>query len=327
MQTTMSRDTWGEAQKALHNSLTIPSNLSSLVRGSWARTTTPDEFVHALSIPGYSPRCLLRAAHIVAGHDKIRASEIVAAVETLGVRASAIIIAINTICEATLDSGPAARIWTPIFKEMMSEIEIGYHFGSSTSSVGFEEGMLIGFSRLAGLAILLASHPATFTDWYHRTGGAGSSEDAIATFGCEPYQVSSLLLQKIGLGPDVALGAAVTLGALHPSVIEAKPVIQTWQAAFHWVQALKAGYRRPANIASRDFFPELAEHVESEVLPVHLEMLFEEVGKLRGGHSLWTWHLPLDSYEETAKATVYKVRSKPYGSSWSRGLATRETRS
>jgi hypothetical protein len=98
-------------------------------------------------------------------------------------------------------------------------------------------------------------------------------------------------------------------------------------AAFHWVQALKAGKRRPVDIAARDFFPELAEHVESDPLPAHLEILFEEVGKLRAGHSLWTWHLPLDSYEETAKAIVYKVKSKPYGSNWSRGLATRETRS
>ena len=322
----MNGDTWGEAQKAIHNSLNIPSNLSSLVRGCWAGITTPAEFVHALSVPGYSPKCLLRAAHIVAKQKKIRVSEIEAAVEALGVRASAIIIAINTICEATLDSGPAARVWTPIFKEMMSEIELGYHFGSSAGSVGAEKGMLIGFSRLAGLAVLLVSHPAAFTEWYLRTGGACSSDDAIATFGCEPYQVSSLLLQRLGLGPQNALGAAVTLGALHPSVVEAKPVIQTWMAAFHWVQALKAGKRRPVDIASRDFFPELAEHVESDPLPAHLEILFEEVGKLRAAHSLWTWHLPLDSYEETAKAIVYKVKSKPYGSNWSRGLATRETR-
>jgi hypothetical protein len=263
----------------------------------------------------------------VPGQEKIRAAEIEAAVEALGVRASAIIIAINTICEATLDSGPAARVWTPIFKEMMSEIEIGYHFGSSAGSVGFEKGMLIGFSRLAGLAVLLASHPVAFTDWYLRTGGSSSSEDAIATFGCEPYQVSSLLMQRLGLGPEIALGAAVTLGDLHPSVVEAKPIIQTWQAAFCWVQALKAGERRPMNKAALTFFPELADYVDSSVLPLHLEMLFEEVEKLRTGHSLWTWHLPLDSYEETAKAIVYKVRSKPYGTTWSRGLATRETRS
>jgi hypothetical protein len=134
-------------------------------------------------------------------------------------------------------------------------------------------------------------------------------------------------MQRLGLGPEIALGAAVTLGDLHPSVVEAKPIIQTWQAAFCWVQALKAGERRPMNKAALTFFPELADYVDSSVLPLHLEMLFEEVEKLRTGHSLWTWHLPLDSYEETAKAIVYKVRSKPYGTTWSRGLATRETRS
>jgi hypothetical protein len=327
MHSVLGEDTWDEAHRAVHHSLPIPSNLPSLVRASWSGAIKPPEFVHAFSVPGYTPHCLLRAAQIVRQGEKLTAAEIQSAVEILGVRASAVILAINTICEATLDSGPAARIWTPLFKEMMSEIEIGYHFGSSAEHVGFEKGMLVGFSRLAGLVVLLASNQPAFTDWYQRTGGQSSAEEAVATFGCEPYQVSSLLMQRLGLGPEIAIGTAVTLGALHPSVVEAKPTIQIFNAAFHWIHALKAGRKRPCNPEALQLFPELSQLSESEVLPVHLEMLFEEVDKLRNGHSIWTWHLPLDSYEETARAIVYKVKSKPYGATWSRGLATRETAS
>lgn len=320
-------DTWEEAFKAVHHSFTIPSNLPGIVRASWLGTISTSEFVHALSVPGYAPQCLLRAAHIVKNGEKIKAAEVKAAVEVLGVRASATILAINTICEATLDSGPAARVWTPLFREMMSEIEIGYHFGSSAEPIGFEKGMLVGFSRLAGLAVLLASHQAVFSDWYQRTKGSCTPEEAIATFGCEPYQVSSLLMQRLGLGPGIAMGAAVTLGSLNPSVIEEKPTIETFKAAFHWVHALKAGLRRPGDEAALKLFPELSELTQCEVLPAHLEILFEEVQRIRNEHSVWTWHLPLDSYEETAQAIVYRVKSKPYGSTWSRGLATRENRS
>jgi len=327
MQSAMGNDTWEEAYRAVHHAISIPSNLPSVVRASWLGTITPAEFVHALSVPGYAPQCLLRAAQLVKQGERLRAAEVQAAVEVLGVRASATILAINTICEATLDSGPASRVWTPLFKDMMSEIEIGYHLGSSAEQLGFEKGMLVGFSRLAGLAVLLASHQAVFSDWYQRTGGRGDAQETVEIFGCEPYQVSSLLMQRLGLGAEIAMGAAVTLGSLDPSVVERKPTIETFKAAFHWLHALKAGLKHPGDPAALSFFPEMSELKQCEVLPMHLEMLFEEVLKIRSGHSQWTWHLPLDSYEETAKAIVYRVKSKPYGTTWSRGLATRDHRS
>jgi hypothetical protein len=49
-------------------------------------------------------------------------------------------------------------------------------------------------------------------------------------------------------------------------------------------------------------------------------MLQEQVAAVREAQSLWTWHLPYDTYEETAKAIVYRVNSNENGTIWTKGL-------
>lgn len=319
----MRDDTWGAALQAIQATVRIPSNLPTIVRGSWLGTFTPDTIVRALAIPGYSPECLVKAAGLPQQEGGCSSQYLLTAVDILGVKASSLILAINCICELVLDSGPAGRVWTPLFKDMMAEIEIGHHLGFHADAIGTEQGMLVGFARLGGLAALLGSHPAEFSDWYLATQGKSSSKEAIARFGCEPYQVSALLLQHLGFGAEIAMSAAVTLGHLHPAVVEAKPSLDLWNTTYHWLHALKAGERAPRNDIARDSLPDIARFFNEEPIPVHLQALLDAVHQVRTGESSWTWHLPRDSYEETAQAIVYKVKSKPYGSTWSRGLATR----
>lgn len=319
----MRDDTWGAALHAIQAAVKLPSNLPTLVRGSWLGTFTPNNIVRALAVPGYSPGCLVKAAGLPQKAEGYTPQDLLAAADLLGVKSSSLILAINCMCELALDSGPAGRVWTPLFKEMMAEIEIGYHLGIHVDKIGAEQGMLVGFARLGGLAVLLCSHPSEFSDWYLTTQGKSHPKEAIALFGCEPYQVSALLLQHVGFGAEVAMSAAVTLGHLHPAVVEAKPTIELWNTTFHWLQALKAGERAPRNVAARESLNQMAHVLNGDVVPLHLQALLDSVQQVRAGNSAWTWHLPFNSYEETAQAMVYKVRSKPYGNTWSRALATR----
>lgn len=313
-------DSWTIAYEAVKATAKIPGNLPHIMRACWNDMLGTTEFVRLLGSPGLSARCLLRAAQLPQLSEQPQAPELTAAVEILGPKAAAVMIAINCICERALDSGPANRIWSPLFKEMMSEIEIGYHFGTTVDHVGHERGMLIGFSRLAGLAILLIRFPDQFVKWYTETEGKGTPQQALKAFGCEPYQVSSILMQHLGLGADVALITASTLGDLDTTVVEVKPTMQSWRATYRWVQALKNGQDAPECAESRRAFSELCINPGETKVAHHITLLHEQVAEVRKSHSMWTWHLPLPSYEETAKAIVYRVNSNACGTTWTKGL-------
>lgn len=313
-------DSWAVAYNVVRSSLRIPQNLPHIMRTCWHGDVTTSQFIHLLACPGLPTRCLLRAASIPQSGDTASASELQAAVDTLGVKASAVMLAINCICERTLDSGPANRVWSPLFKEMMSEIEVGYHLGTSVERVGHEQGMLVGFTRLAGLAVLLIKFPDAFTGWYSETAGVSDPKDTLKAFGCEPYQVSSILMQHLGLGAEIALATASTIGAIRNQIIEVKPTMRDWTATYHWIHALKNGEETPTCEESRLAFAELCPSADQDRVPQHIAFLREQVGEIKKSHSLWTWHLPLPSYEETAKAIVYRVNSNACGTTWTKGL-------
>lgn len=318
-------DSWSHASALVASTARIPSNLPHLVRACWNDIVAPAEFVRLLAGPGLPLRSLLRAAHIQQLDGPIKQPELYAAVDILGVKASSIILAINCICERTLNSGPATRIWAPLFKEMMSEIEIGYHLGTTVGQIGHERGMLIGFSRLAGLALLLIKSPKAFTTWYERTQGISADRaETVSVFGCEPYQVSAMLMQQLGLGAEVALATASTLGDLDTTVVEREPIFQTWRATYLWLHALKEGSDAPSCDTARTTFAELCVAPGARAIPEHLVMLQEQVAEVRQNQSLWTWHLPLPSYEETAQAIVYRANSNSSGTSWTKGLVLPE---
>lgn len=313
-------DSWTIAFDLVRSSAKVPATLPHILRACWHSVVRPREFLHLLAGPGLPLDCLIRAAQLPHQEWQAPTDQLQAAVDILGVKASAVILAINSLCERTLNSGPANRVWAPLFKEMMSEIEVGYHLGTSVERVGHEQGMLVGFSRIAGLAVLLVRFPDAFGKWYAETGGRGQQELALRAFGCEPYQVSSVLMQHLGLGPDIALATATTLGEIDTEVVETKPSLRDWSATYRWIQALKNGQDAPECPDSRAAFAELCHSGDTTVVPHHLLMLRQQVRELQGKPSAWTWHLPLPTYEETAKAIVYRVNSNACGTTWTKGL-------
>jgi hypothetical protein len=87
---------------------------------------------------------------------------------------------------------------------------------------------------------------------------------------------------------------------------------------------LKDGNDAPSCETARATFAELCVTSGARSIPVHLAMLQEQVAEVRHNQSLWTWHLPLPSYEETAQAIVYRANSNSSGTSWSKGLVLPE---
>lgn len=313
-------ESWEVAYETVQRAVSLPQNLPHIVRACWNDMLSPLEFIRLISCPGLSVRCLLRAANIEVTGDQISAVDLQNAVETLGVKTSAIMLAINSICECALNSGPSNRVWAPLFKEMMSEIEMGYHFGTNVKRVGHERGMLVGFSRLGGFAVLMTRFPKAFADWYISTKGTGDSAHALRAFRCEPYQVSSVLMQHLGLGSQVAVATASMVGGINHEVFEVSPEMSSWTATYKWLHALKRGELAPQCEHARNAFEELRiERVDGET-PEHLNLLFRQIAELRNDSSSWTWHLPLPTYEETAQAIVYRSKSNAHGATWTKAL-------
>jgi hypothetical protein len=127
-------------------------------------------------------------------------------------------------------------------------------------------------------------------------------------------------MQHLGLGADIALVTASTIGDIDTTILEVKPNLQTWRATYHWLNALKDGQPAPACPLARNLLPDLLPKPGSDILPLHVATLLEQVQEIRRASSTWTWHLPLATYEETAQAIVYRMKSNPCGNTWSRKL-------
>ncbi len=301
---------WERALDVVRGTLRVPSPLSTLIRGSFAGIISPRDFTRLLGFPGCNSTALVRAARLQPVKEQPDAAELEAAVEQLGVRPAAVMLSINFVCQSVLDSSPPEKLWTPVLKEMMNNIEVGYHFGLSAESLGPDRGMLVGFSQWAGSAILLGRAPREFSQLLD--AGFSSRYKQLEVFGCEPYQAGSLALQQLGFGADIATAAAVSVGDLQTGLVNVDPDVRTWRAARRWVTALSNGENYPSDKASQEAFPELVLPVMAELgqdaTPTHLSMLFDSVAEVRKNASRWTWHLPKATYEDSARE-VAKYRS------------------
>jgi hypothetical protein len=307
--------TWKNALEIVQSSVEPPSAVQTLIRNSMSGLYRTADFMHAAGFPGWNPRCLLRAANLPSEGDDITAADVAQAVDRLGVKTAAVVAGINFSCSRVLKAEPPAALWQGIFREMMTEIQVGHLFGSHASELGVDGGMVLGFVRCAGLALLLATKPREFAEWASATQGVDSPHMAIDAFGCESYQVGSLLLQQLGFGPDVAIATAIAVGKLSCEIIEATPKIQRWTAGYAWVRTLSQGLSVPRDKAAREFFAALTPPSGANVpIPKQLEELYASIGHIRRGGSSWAWHLPSGSYEITPrpKEIIKQKTLEPY---------------
>jgi len=289
--------TWKKAYAITQRELRLPSHFWRMVRTGWNRQVDPADFVKLLGMCKMHPACLFNAAGMEVKPEPSAAS-IEQAIQFLGVRYSAVIIAINFTCRSILRNKPPPA-WKAIYQEMMTKVEIGYKFGARVPEIELEGGALVGFAKTAGLGVLLAHDPKLFKEWHSMTQGYHGKKLQIDMFGCEAYQISSFILQQLGFGTEVAVGAALATGQLDPTHIEFGRNIMKWKAAFLWVEALRLGRGFPKELEMRSFFKELTPPKEGKK-NMALDVLYTEVAKVKSEGSKWTWHLPKPSYEDTA---------------------------
>lgn len=302
---------WSTALEIVSGSIKIPPVLQTLVRNSWNGIYAVEDFMQHAGFSGWNSRCLLRAADMRADGDDISAKDVSEAVKRLGVRMAAAVAAINFSCYQLLMLDPPRALWTPLFKEMMTEIEVGFQFGSQAEGLGSEGGMLMGFARCGGLAVLLAKFPREYAEWHATAQGFDSRRACVSTFGCESYQVGSVLLQRLGFGPEVAVGSALGAGRLHYDLLTNIDKLNRWRAAHYWIRTLLRGSCAPDDPQARAAFPVFIPPSAEQALPAQLEALYSTIGLIRRDGSRWLWHLPANSYAESANLVENRKRVEP----------------
>lgn len=290
--------TWAKALTIVQNQFQLSASTWSLIRSSWNGSLSQREYVHMLGFSRMNLLCLIDAAGLLKEKQTLDASLLDQSLRTLGMRLSAVVLGVNYCCQTVLLKKPPP-LWRKIFQEMMTRIEIGYHFGSKVGSLGVEGGSLIGFAHMAGQAILLAENQTAFKKWFH-TQPEGSAPFPVNVFGCEPYQAGAFVLQQLGYGHEVAIGAALGSGRVDMKRVEADERIRAWYAAYLWIEALRQGRNFPAATEVRQAFHEIAPGRDSTApTNLNLEVLYTAVAKIRSAGSIWTWHLPRPGYSDT----------------------------
>ncbi|MCB0339844.1 MAG: hypothetical protein KDD53_09580 [Bdellovibrionales bacterium] len=292
----ISDPSWSRAKDVVIKQMSVPSHLSSLMRSSWGHIPLDKNLLHYISSTTIGAGLLFDVAQpevfgdgstVVSGED---------ALKILGPKLVAAILTVNFTCRLILRHKPPAT-WERLFKEMMLDIEIGVAIGRRIPSIGPEGGIAIGFSKRAALCFLMTAFPKLFAKWYLNHYKSGSRDAQIDIFGCEYYQVSAFILQQLGFGSEVAVGAALGMGAVDSTFLTVTDETRKWKAGFLWFSALKHGRSFPADPKIRDFFPELK--LGQNRKNTMLEVLYTEVATVQRDGGQWTWHLPRPSYEQT----------------------------
>jgi hypothetical protein len=297
-ESTVTDPTWVEALTIVRRQLPVPSHITNLIRCGWNGMIEPVEYIKVIGFSELNPNALLTAAEFDMDQ-KLDAAAVEHAISYLGIRFSAVVLAINYTTQSFLKHNPPAG-WKKLLREMITSIEIGYKLGGHVSDLGVEGGALIGFTRHAGLGILMADKPKEFSKYnaMARKRAKYQNQEEMEIFGCSAFQVAALAIQQLGFGPEIALGTALGTGKLDPRHITVEVDALKWKAAYLWIDALREERNYPGELDMRNFFPAIRPAGSGE-RNMKLEILHADVGRIMREGSPWVWHLPKPGYEET----------------------------
>ena len=299
---------WDTAKYIAGTRLRLTSQTWQLIKSSWYGQTEPMDFYKTISFSHLDPRCLLHAAEMSNAEFERDLLTLERAIGFLGVRYCSVILAINVACKMILKTGPE-NYWEPMFKKMITSIEIGSRVGAKCKDLGIEGGALIGFARYLGPALLLAQDIKKYRQLSSHAKNDSLESGQTQLYGCTDYQVAAFGLLRLGFGPEISLGAALGIGELSPKYNQYTRETLKWRAAVMWIDSLEAGGNYPKESTFSHFFPELIPPKNNQS-NLNFENLMEEVAEIRSSGSSWTWHLPETTYEETSALIAKRVPTR-----------------
>lgn len=279
---------WDTALQRAHAALTPNGDLVRLVRNSWTGTMSLKDCIQGLQLATVPAMAVIEAAQIL----ESSVSTIEDAITTLSFKGAATVAAVHFTVLSIARQCTSSRLQNYIAQQLIDQVEVGYHFGVIAEDIGPETGILLGFGQSIGSALLLATSNASLAEAKTIFEGTNTPAAYLKQFSCEPYQVASLALQRLGFGPSMASAAVMSLGNFSREVPSGDPRVKGWWAASEWINALGRGQRIPGRRSSALRYPELVFDSQTQAtVPLHLEALYASVDKVLSKHSSWTWHL------------------------------------
>jgi hypothetical protein len=292
---------WDNALRLAQTSLTPPGDLLRVVRSAWTGSPSAREFAYGLHRASIPPRAIIEAGRVLDPN----CDSVEAAVNALGYKGAATVAAICFTSTAITRKCSSERVSSYVLQQMIDQVEIGYHFGVSADLIGPDAGTLLGFGQSLGSALMVASGVSALSDAREILEGSRDVSDCLSQFGCEPYQVASLALQRLGFGPSLAYAAVMALGNFTREVGSSDEAVKGWWAASEWISALKNGERAPKRKSSARQFPDLLNDTPKDgEPPLHLQALYSSIDSVRLKHSSWVWHLDSTEFSQSPSAAV-----------------------
>jgi hypothetical protein len=278
---------WDRAVEVIQGSLAPNSGLSRLTRQSWASPISNKDFAAAFGLTGIPTAVVVRAAQ----HFDPSIDNLDRALSQMGARLATIVASVYFSTQEILQGSQGDKSPEAALRYLINHVEAGYHVGMNSEALGPELGMMIGFSLAIGPAILVSraargvENPRAFLDV------STLRHPFLSVFGCEPHQVSSLALQRLGYGSDLASAAAIAFARCPIATTDRDSEVALWRAGSDCISAFLRGQRTATRAGSLASFSELLPPAEEQECSTHLTMLYEQIDEIREKGSTWSWHL------------------------------------
>lgn len=236
-------DSWKRASDLVHNFEPVPPLLWTVLKSTFATDAAPRD-AQAMAFSAVVPllRTALTDSTLGRGlsSDQLRnVHGLTKTVDTIGSDVSAAICFIHAVCRRIANS-VNERIWKPLLDDALLRAQMGYHVGRLSPSFGSGRGMLAGFASRSGLAVQIA---AGTVDQIQQSlerlaGGSAIREVGTEIYGCEPLQVSAMMLIAGGCGRNAAFGVS-KFGATKADCENEEQLL--WLSAFSVVELMRIG--------------------------------------------------------------------------------------
>ncbi|MGI6525421.1 MAG: hypothetical protein ACOX2O_09085 [Bdellovibrionota bacterium] len=274
--------TWSVAKNIVKNFAPVPWfiwRLSNFVFGG-----SGQKKINAGFVLGLNNLLFAAAQDPILGCGK-KVSNTQTALQSLSADVVATCAVIHSICRK-LSMKDSERIWRPMLDDALLRARIGHMVGSVEPEFGSGKGMLAGFSGRSGLVVLIATgtleQAKEAVD--QLTYGGEISSVGLKIYGCEPLQVSAMLLSACGCGKDAAFGMAefCVSGNKFLNEDSNKNIEERrWQAAFTICEAIR---KQRVDEASSAVWETLGFFEKREC-----EAMIESAKNIiRSGHN-WNW--------------------------------------
>ncbi len=131
------------------------------------------------------------------------------AVKAIGYDTAAALCVLHGVCRR-ISTTLIERIWVPIIDDALLRAQIGSQIGGYCPAFGKGRGLLAGFCGRAGLAVQIAAADMTRAQRALESLAAGMDirVAGLSIYGCDPLQVSAMMLASAGVSAEAAFGVA-----------------------------------------------------------------------------------------------------------------------